>query len=439
MATLPLKNDDSTEVAQLLIDQVGTDEVATSKITLGAAGVDDGFVSATNGLPITANTAVDGSGTETRPLTDADGHLQIDVLSSALPSGAATSANQSTGNTALAAIQTAVETLDNAIAGSEMQVDVVAALPAGDNNIGNVDIVTLPSELHSADFDTGAGTDTTYAVGIAVPASGGAAVITGDVSNGLDVDVTRVSGTVTISGTVTANAGTDLNTSELALESGGNLAGAATSLAIVDDWDESDRAKVNLIVGQAGIAAGAGAVGATTPRVTLASDDPAVALLQTVDADTSTLAGAVSGTEMQVDIVAALPAGTNAIGTVTANLAPITSGGLTPHKTVSAASTNATNVKASAGQLYEIFVTNVNAAIRYLKLYDKASAPTVGTDTPVWTLGIPGNTAGAGFAKTIPNGLAFSNGIAFALTTEATDAGTPGGAANEIVANMGYK
>src|SRR5688500_16941683 len=51
------------------------------------------------------------------------------------------------------------------------------------------------------------------------------------------------------------------------------------ALQIIDDWDESDRAKVNLIVGQAGIAAGAGAVGVTVPRVTLASDDPGVALL----------------------------------------------------------------------------------------------------------------------------------------------------------------
>ena len=44
-----------------------------------------------------------------------------------LPTGAATAANQTTGNTALSAIQTAVETLDNAIAGTEMQVDIVSA------------------------------------------------------------------------------------------------------------------------------------------------------------------------------------------------------------------------------------------------------------------------------------------------------------------------
>lgn len=82
---------------------------------------------------------------------------------------------------------------------------------------------------------------------------------------------------------------------------------AVTALQVLDDWDESDRAKVNLIAGQAGITAGAGAVGASTPRVTLASDDPAVAALGTIDADTSVLAGAVSGTEMQVDVVS-LPA-----------------------------------------------------------------------------------------------------------------------------------
>jgi hypothetical protein len=81
------------------------------------------------------------------------------------------------------------------------------------------------------------------------------------------------------------------------------------ALQIIDDWDESDRAKVNLIVGQAGIAAGAGAVGVTVPRFTLASDDPAVTALQILD-------NAISGSEMQVDVVAALPAGTNNIGDV---------------------------------------------------------------------------------------------------------------------------
>lgn len=43
---------------------------------------------------------------------------------------------------------------------------------------------------------------------------------------------------------------------------------AVTSLAVLDDWDESDRAKTNIIVGQAGVDGGSGAVTAKTQRVT---------------------------------------------------------------------------------------------------------------------------------------------------------------------------
>jgi hypothetical protein len=55
--------------------------------------------------------------------------------------------------------------------------------------------------------------------------------------------------------------------------------------------------------------AGAGAVSAGVQRVTLASDDPAVVALQILD-------NAISGSEMQVDVVGALPAGANTIGAV---------------------------------------------------------------------------------------------------------------------------
>lgn len=54
----------------------------------------------------------------------------------------------------------------------------------------------------------------------------------------------------------------------------------------------------------------------TNSAAILAAVDGVEALLTTVDADTSTLAGAVSGTEMQVDVVGALPAGDNNIGNV---------------------------------------------------------------------------------------------------------------------------
>jgi len=58
---------------------------------------------------------------------------QVDVITSALPTGAATEAT-------LGAIQAAVELIDNMISGAEAQIDVVASLPAGTNNIGNISL-----------------------------------------------------------------------------------------------------------------------------------------------------------------------------------------------------------------------------------------------------------------------------------------------------------
>jgi len=73
------------------------------------------------------------------PLTDAQLRATPVPVSGTVDLGA-------TDNAVLDAIAASLALLDNAIpAGAELQVDVVAALPAGDNNIGNVDIVTLPA------------------------------------------------------------------------------------------------------------------------------------------------------------------------------------------------------------------------------------------------------------------------------------------------------
>lgn len=120
---------------------------------------------------------------------------------------------------------------------------------------------------------------------------------------------------------------------------------------------------------------------------------------------------------------------------VATSLSAVNAGGCTPAKLISAATTNATSVKPSAGQLYWVYVTNTNAAIRWLKFYNKASAPTVGTDVPVLVLGIPGNTAGAGGTVSITIGIQFTTGIAFATTTGVADADSAAVAANELVIN----
>jgi hypothetical protein len=51
--------------------------------------------------------------------------------------------------------------------------------------------------------------------------------------------------------------------------------------------------------------------------------------------------------------------------------------------TTSAATTNATVVSAIPCDLYGVIAMNTVAAVKYLKLYNKGSAPVVGTDIPV--------------------------------------------------------
>jgi cephalosporin hydroxylase len=167
-------------------------------------------------------------------------------------------------------------------------------------------------------------------------------------------------------------------------------------------------------------------------------------LLTQIDTDTGNIAtavqlidNAISGTEMQVDLVAPIPAGTNTIGNTGA--VAHTGGGYTPGKLISAASTNATSVKGSAGKIGYLTASNINAAARYLKIYNKASAPTVGTDTPVHTFLIPGGTTGAGTNIPLPSeGIALGTGIAFALTTGAADADTGAVASAEVIVNYGW-
>lgn len=81
---------------------------------------------------------------------------------------------------------------------------------------------------------------------------------------------------------------------------------------------------------------------------------------------------------------------------------------------VTTASTNAAVVKASAGNLLEVSVSNVTATAIYVKLYNKATAPTVGTDVPILTIPAAANSVVA--VPLGPVGKRFSTGIAIAAT-----------------------
>lgn len=101
----------------------------------------------------------------------------------------------------------------------------------------------------------------------------------------------------------------------------------------------------------------------------------------------------------------------------------------------SAATTNAAVVKSSAGDLNRIVGRNQSAAVLFLKLYNKASAPSVGSDTPVLTLPLPPE---ANFAFDLGTHY-FSTGIGMAITAGAADADTAAvGAGDVICLNLTY-
>lgn len=114
---------------------------------------------------------------------------------------------------------------------------------------------------------------------------------------------------------------------------------------------------------------------------------------------------------------------------------PSTSGGLTIYRNLDCDETGV-NIKGSAGQVYGWYIFNAAAATRYVKLYNASSAPTVGSDTPVMTFGVP---AGAGANVEFNNGIAFGTGIGIGCVTGVADNNTTAPTANDVVVNVFYK
>lgn len=102
----------------------------------------------------------------------------------------------------------------------------------------------------------------------------------------------------------------------------------------------------------------------------------------------------------------------------------------------SAATTNLTTLKAGAGNLYSVSVSNIGAAAAYLKLYNKASNPALASDVPVLTISIPASgTINVPFGAI---GLRFATGIAYAITNLAADTDATAVAAAQVKVMWSY-
>lgn len=183
---------------------------------------------------------------------------------------------------------------------------------------------------------------------------------------------------------------------------------------------------------------------------TAAKQDTGNTSLSSIDTKMTTLASHVDGLEalgtalngfvdgLETLAAAATPAGANLIGRAVADASAATGGiSLTARLASAANSTNATNVKTSAGRVYALTGKNNAAYDVFLVLYDAATNPPVPGTTPIRRkVCCP---AGQTFVYDFPVGLTFATGIGYAFTKLVADADTTVLVAADITAfNLDY-
>lgn len=96
----------------------------------------------------------------------------------------------------------------------------------------------------------------------------------------------------------------------------------------------------------------------------------------------------------------------------------------------------ATGVRIIAGkhQIMSMLLSNTSGGTLYVKLYDKATAPS-SSDTPTHTIALPAN-------QTIPwsplDGIGFTLGIGIRATTGVADNNNTSPGSNEVIVNIEY-
>jgi len=200
---------------------------------------------AEDSMLVFSNTTKDGSGTSYVPLVDSDGHLQVDALSTALPSGAATEAKQDVIETTLTAIETDAAAIETLLTGIDADTDAIRTDAAAIETL----ITSTNSKIDTLD-----------------------SVLDNILVKNTEID--SVLDTIKV----------DTEAIETAVE-------------LLDNAVDGNYLNVNNNIAGTDIVGGAGSVAGGVQRVTLASDDPAVTLLGTIDSDTNDIKTATEGAQ----------------------------------------------------------------------------------------------------------------------------------------------
>lgn len=114
----------------------------------------------------------------------------------------------------------------------------------------------------------------------------------------------------------------------------------------------------------------------------------------------------------------------------------------TPFHLIAANTNNSTLVKSGIGRVMGVQLGTISATPAYLKLYDKATAPTCGTDTPIKTFIIPAAATaanGAGSNVAIQFGINFTNGLGICVVTGIAVSDNTAVAAANFIINIDYQ
>lgn len=358
----------------------------------------------------------------------------VSAASLPLPTGAATAAKQPALGTAGSA-STDVITVQGIASGTPQPVSgTVAATQSGTWNVGTVTPGTAATNLGKAEDaahtsgDVGvmglavrvdsaatlAGTDGDYAP-LQVDASGALRVTGGTAGTEYTEDAAAAANPT--GGMMMAVRRDTLSASEVSAD-GDNIALKATSKGELHVSDTDLLAAVN-----SAIPAGTNIIGK-------------VGIDQTTDGTTNlVVAKQATAANLNATVVGTGTFATQAVPTAG------TTGGATPFHLVAANTNNSTSVKGSAGVVYSVQTSNVSAStVAYLKLYNKATAPTCGTDTPVKVIGIPANDHLGGNNVNLGSvGVAFSLGVGICVVTGIADNNNTAVAASTITIAIDYK
>jgi hypothetical protein len=370
---------------------------------------------------------------------DATNGLDVDVTRSALPTGASTSANQTTIIGHLDGVEGLLTTIDadtgsiaGCVAGTELQVDIVGGGITGRaedsaHSTGHEGVVILAVRRDTA--AVGSDTDGDYST-FNVNSSG-RLYTSATIDSALPAGTNNI-GDVDVLSVVPGTGATALGKAEDAAHTTGDTGVAILAVrrdtAASGAGTDGDYATINV-----------DSVGAQWVRSTGELTDDAAFTPGTSRVVPIGLQADETATDSIDEGDIGAPRMTLDRKQIVTPYVHAAAGGASNYTALSTAAVLSAEIKGSAGKVFSLECFNINAAARFVRLYNQTGAP-ASTDTAnvVWQGIIPGATTGGGFTISWPMGKQFTTGIGIRASTGIAHNDTGALAANELTFNVSY-